>query len=119
MECISGTREREGRTVVVRVEHGRTEHVARVVRAEAQAAAHVHALVQRDRSDLAWVRGLGLGVKARARARARARVGLVTFRMHAVMSSEVYRFGSPLLSVIRWRKSSSRLGQMAAVGAVM
>ena len=50
MESISGTR--EGRTVVVRVEHGRTEHVAGVVRAEAQAATHVHPLVQRDRSDL-------------------------------------------------------------------
>ena len=65
MECISGTREREGRTVVVRVEHGRTEHVARVVGAEAQAAAHVHALVQRDRSDLVWGRGLGLGLGLR------------------------------------------------------
>ena len=61
VECISGTR--EGRTVVVRVEHGRTEHVAGVVRAEAQAAAHVHALVQRDRSDLVWGRGLGLGLR--------------------------------------------------------
>ena len=50
MEGISGTR--EGRTVVVGVEHGGTEHVPGVVWAEAQAATHVHPLVQRDRSDL-------------------------------------------------------------------
>jgi len=38
--------------MVVGVEHGGTEHVPGVVWAEAQAATHVHPLVQRDRSDL-------------------------------------------------------------------